>query len=163
MISTVPASATDEAFLFELFVSTRLADFSGLGWSEADLEALLILQYKARQFTYRQRYPTLAQDVVRQGDAPIGQVSTYESDAAIHLVEIALLKAYRGQGIGSALIRGLQRRAARSGKALRLQVAVDNPALRLYRRLGFRRSEERFPYVQMEWSLKKPAPIRTPT
>jgi ribosomal protein S18 acetylase RimI-like enzyme len=54
------------------------------------------------------------------------------------VVDLALLPAAQGQGIGSALLRELQRAAQLAGLLLCLQVADDNAAaLRLYLRLGF--------------------------
>jgi ribosomal protein S18 acetylase RimI-like enzyme len=46
---------------------------------------------------------------------------------------IAVLPAYRGQGIGTALLNALM--ASKPG-AISLSVAVDNPAVRLYQRFG---------------------------
>ena len=44
----------------------------------------------------------------------------------------------RGQGIGEKLMRALIGEAARRGLSLNLSVRSDNPARRLYERLGFR-------------------------
>ncbi len=53
---------------------------------------------------------------------------------------VGVLPLYRRQGIGSAMLRHLQRKARALGlKALRLEVLVQNQVgLTLYRRLGFR-------------------------
>lgn len=50
---------------------------------------------------------------------------------------IAVLPAYRGQGIGTALLAHLIEAARPRYPAISLSVDSDNPALRLYRRLGF--------------------------
>jgi len=59
-----------------------------------------------------------------------------------HLVSIAVLKEYRGRGIGSALL-GETIRAVKEdygGEALYLEVRVSNyPAIRLYEKFGFRK------------------------
>jgi ribosomal protein S18 acetylase RimI-like enzyme len=47
---------------------------------------------------------------------------------------IAVLPAYRGQGIGTALLNAL---VASEPGAISLSVAADNPAVRLYQRFGF--------------------------
>jgi mycothiol synthase len=54
------------------------------------------------------------------------------------IVQVGVVPAARGRGIGSALVvEALRRmRAGGSGHAW-LDVNVDNPAVRLYRRLGF--------------------------
>jgi len=50
---------------------------------------------------------------------------------------IAVLPAYRGRGIGTALLVHLIAAARPRYPAISLSVDLDNPALRLYRRLGF--------------------------
>lgn len=52
-------------------------------------------------------------------------------------LSIALLPEYRNQGIGSALLRHLIDETRHRYPALSLSVSIDNPAARLYRRLGF--------------------------
>jgi ribosomal protein S18 acetylase RimI-like enzyme len=47
---------------------------------------------------------------------------------------IAVLPAYRGQGIGTALLNAL---VASPPGSISLSVAADNPAVRLYQRFGF--------------------------
>jgi ribosomal protein S18 acetylase RimI-like enzyme len=60
--------------------------------------------------------------------------------AGIPEVTIGVVAAERGQGVGTALLRGLIREARDRGyPALSLSVEFDNAALRLYQRLGFRR------------------------
>lgn len=51
---------------------------------------------------------------------------------------IALLPDYRGQGIGTALLKHVLHSAKERYPAVSLSIRADNPALRLYQRLGFR-------------------------
>jgi GNAT superfamily N-acetyltransferase len=53
-------------------------------------------------------------------------------------ISIAVEPEQRGRGVGTALLRALCRRAKRDGlEALSLSVERENPALRLYERIGF--------------------------
>ena len=53
-------------------------------------------------------------------------------------VSIAVVRESRGHGVGTALLEALIERARGERlRALSLSVEVDNPALRLYRRVGF--------------------------
>lgn len=52
---------------------------------------------------------------------------------------IALLPEYRGKGIGSALLIRLLEMARTEYESVSLSVSIDNPAMRLYERLGFKR------------------------
>jgi GNAT superfamily N-acetyltransferase len=59
-------------------------------------------------------------------------------DEATPEISIAVDSSHRGRGIGTALLRALCERAGHVGlRALSLSVERDNPALRIYRRLGF--------------------------
>jgi ribosomal protein S18 acetylase RimI-like enzyme len=50
---------------------------------------------------------------------------------------MAILAEYRGQGIGTSLLARLIESAEGVYEYLSLSVAAENPARRLYRRLGF--------------------------
>jgi ribosomal protein S18 acetylase RimI-like enzyme len=50
---------------------------------------------------------------------------------------VAVMPGYRGQGIGTRLLIALLDAAGESYDAVSLSVQADNPALRLYQRLGF--------------------------
>ncbi|HWS37306.1 MAG TPA: GNAT family N-acetyltransferase, partial [Actinoplanes sp.] len=55
------------------------------------------------------------------------------------IVQVGVVPAARGTGLGAALIRESLRRAARAGSTESwLCVNLNNPAVALYRRLGFR-------------------------
>ncbi len=57
-----------------------------------------------------------------------------------HIVSIAVTKRWRRKGIGTRLIRELERRfKERNMKASRLEVRVSNkPAIKLYEKLGYK-------------------------
>jgi ribosomal protein S18 acetylase RimI-like enzyme len=59
-------------------------------------------------------------------------------DAATPELSMALLPGYRGQGVGTRLLEELFRVADGRFGAVSLSVSADNPAVRLYRRFGFR-------------------------
>ena len=52
-------------------------------------------------------------------------------------LSIAVLPGHRGKGLGTRLLAQLFESAAQRYTAISLSVDPDNPALRLYRRLGF--------------------------
>lgn len=58
----------------------------------------------------------------------------------VYLLYLAVDEAFRGQGIARALICACEEMAQKQGKTgLLVDIADDNPALRLYKRLGFKR------------------------
>jgi ribosomal protein S18 acetylase RimI-like enzyme len=58
----------------------------------------------------------------------------------VHLFALEVSEAARNQGVGGEIVRWVVEEARRRGKGrVFLEVRVDNPARRLYHRLGFRR------------------------
>jgi ribosomal protein S18 acetylase RimI-like enzyme len=60
----------------------------------------------------------------------------YINDATPEL-SIALLPDYRGQGIGTRLLEHLLAAARKQFDGISLSVSAENPAIHLYRRVGF--------------------------
>ena len=78
------------------------------------------------------RLSALATDLVREElKSPYGDEETPK-------VSIGIKPSARGQGVGENLMRALIGEAARRGLGLCLSVRSENPARRLYERLGFR-------------------------
>lgn len=61
----------------------------------------------------------------------------YVNDCTPEL-SLAVKPAYRGRGVGSALMRRTLEEAEQRYEAISLSVSSHNPAVRLYRRFGFR-------------------------
>lgn len=143
-----PAQPSDTDFLRSLFGSTRLEELSLLDLAQR--ATFLELQWRARQRDYQARYPEAQDQIVVVGGEPVGRLLVARGEGELVIVDIALLPDFRGRGIGSQLLGRLLDEAAHRGMVVRLHVALTNPALRLYRRLGFRLVSESGPYAQME-------------
>lgn len=57
-----------------------------------------------------------------------------------------------GLGIGTNLLRRLQDEATTNRQTIRLHVERENPARHLYRRLGFRETQDKSVYLAMQWT-----------
>jgi ribosomal protein S18 acetylase RimI-like enzyme len=145
-----PSSADDQDFLFQLYTSTRQAEFAALGWAGAQLEPLLRMQFSAQQRWYETAYAQAEEQIVMLGEAPVGRIIVHRAADATTLVDISLLPAHRGGGIGGGLIRDLIAECSQKKVRLRLQVLKTNPAAHLYERLGFVRTGEDGMHFQME-------------
>ena len=81
--------------------------------------------------------------VADAGGELLGTVSIRQSIGApssMHLFALEVAMHRRGKGIGSAIIRQVIEESRRRGcRRVYLEVRTDNPARRLYHRLGFRR------------------------
>ena len=52
-MSLHPVVVEDAATLYRIYAAVRAADFQHLGWSEAQLQPLLEMQFAAQQTAYR--------------------------------------------------------------------------------------------------------------
>lgn len=150
-----PAGPADTDFLRSLYASTRLEELSLL--APAQRAAFLDLQWRARQRAYQDRYPDAEDQIVVVAGVPAGRLLVARREGELLIVDIALLPEFRGRGTGSQLLGRLLDEAAHNGMAVRLHVALSNPALRLYRRLGFRLVSESGPYALLERGTKSGA------
>ena len=145
-----PVEPSDAAFLRRLYSSGR-PELSLVGWSSAQLEAFLEMQFSARERTYREQFPAADNLLILAGGQPAGRLYVERSRKEVRIVDIALLPEHRGTGIGSALITALQEEAAAAGLPLALHVETGNRAANLYRRLGFIIDAADSVYNAMRW------------
>ena len=76
-------------------------------------------------------------------DEVAGLVAVEEFPSYIWLVKLYLLAKYRGQGIGSQVLQGVQQSATAQGKPVTLRVLrVNKRAQALYAKHGFKVTEE---------------------
>lgn len=144
-----PERPEDAAFRFALFCEAR-PDLALLPAALRD--GIMQMQLRARDLGHRQQFPQARYDIVALGAEPVGRIAWDQGGGVLHLIDIALIAARRGRGVGTALMRALMAEARAAGCAMRLSVASGNAgAARLYRRLGFATVEERAADAVMEW------------
>jgi ribosomal protein S18 acetylase RimI-like enzyme len=131
------ATDADMDFLRDVFSSTRMQEFISAGMSVEQAEALLVSQFSIQHAYYRQHYPRGRFDIIMQGTSDIGRLYHDWHGDTVQLIDIALLPAYRGAGIGKRLLRAIVSEAAGKRMPMRLYVEFDNPVRKLYRTLGF--------------------------
>lgn len=129
--------ASDFDFLRQLFSAHRAQQFGALGWDNSQLAALLNGQFQAKRAHYAHAYPIADHFIVEQQGAAIGNISLALLSNEWRIVDIALAPSCCGQGIGSLLLRHILVNASSAQRRVSLHVALDNPAQRLYQRLGF--------------------------
>jgi ribosomal protein S18 acetylase RimI-like enzyme len=147
----------DEAFLFELYASTRQEELDAWGWPTETRKAFLAMQFKASQ-NYRISFPDAEFQIVLLDQINAGRLIIHRSHEELRVVDIALLPEYRNAGAGSALLQRIFGEAAACKKPLRLSVVKGNRVERLYRRLGFEKIGENELRLEMEWRAPVPVP-----
>jgi ribosomal protein S18 acetylase RimI-like enzyme len=153
----VRAPAEDDAdFLAHLYASTRM-DLDSATADPAFVASLLGMAQRLQGADYRRRFPGADYLLIERGGVACGRVVLDAAPAALRLVDIALLPAARGQGLGRHILRALQRCAAGAGLPLTLSVHHANPgARRLYESLGFRSTASDEGTMQMMWNNISP-------
>lgn len=152
-LSQRPAGPEDEPLLQALFAEDKAAQLAAAGLEEAQLQALIEMQYRGRRMTYGAQYPEAADSILLGEDGtPAGRLLVNRGPDCWRVVDIAVLAAYRGRGVATRALRECQRQAAAEGVGLALHVMPFNPALRLYERLGFEVAGRDAVGVEMRWS-----------
>ncbi len=128
----------DEAFLRELYASTRIDELASVGWSPAQTDAFLRMQFDLQRTHYRRHYADASFLIVVLDGRPIGRLYVHYTRQDVRVLDISLVPDVRGKGIGRRLLGNVLERAARLAAPVTLHVAVGNPARRLYEHLGFR-------------------------
>jgi len=149
-ITLRPFSSNNQDFLFRLYVSTRQEEVAAFGWSPAQQEAFLRMQFNAQRGWYETAFAQADHQLILVDEQPAGRILTAREAGGLRLVDIALLSEYRNRGIGAQVLRDLISRSEKEKLPLRLQVLKSNPALHLYERLGFIKTADDGIYYQME-------------
>jgi ribosomal protein S18 acetylase RimI-like enzyme len=154
-----PVAEDDRAFLVDLYGSVREEELAPLEWDDTTKRAFVEQQFSAQDAHYRQNYPGASLDVIEVDGEPAGRLYVYRGRDDVRIMDIALAPPFRGRGIGTRLIETLIDEAESSGRKLSIHVEHNNPARRLYERLGFGPAGEHGVYVLME---RPPAAAESP-
>src|SRR5690554_5164287 len=121
-LSLRPASDADLLFLFQVYASTRIDEIAPLGWTDEQVNAFMNQQFWAQHRYYHEQCPNASYDIIFKDDLAIGRLYVDRRDEELQLMDIALIPAFRGQGIGTTLLRTLLNEAAHIGRPVRLYV-----------------------------------------
>lgn len=147
-----PIADSDLPFLTRLYASTRADELAPLPWSGEQKAAFLDMQFRAQHSHYQQHYPKADWLVTMREGEDVGRLYVERWTREHCVIDIAFLPEHRGKGLGGALMRDLMDEAAACGKGVQIHVEKFNPALHLYRRLGFVTMEDKGVYDLMRWT-----------
>jgi ribosomal protein S18 acetylase RimI-like enzyme len=150
-ITLRPITAQDMHFLYRVFASTREDEMAVWGWTTPQKETFLQMQFNAQHTHYQQRFGDASFDLILLDGEPVGRLYLQRRKDEIRVIDIALLTEHRGKGVGSALMQDILDQATQANLPVRIHVERNNPALRLYHRLGFREIDDQGVYRSLEW------------
>jgi ribosomal protein S18 acetylase RimI-like enzyme len=122
-----PATEADLPFLLALRVATMTPQFERQGTVLSDEDHRL-----------RAGFRLDAGRIVERHGAPIGVVKVLKDGSTWTIEQFQIALAHQGGGLGAEVLRTVIAEARAAGALLRLSVLKQNPAARLYARLGFR-------------------------
>jgi len=152
VLSRRPVTGEDRPLLFEIYASTRAEELKLVPWTAEQKLAFVRQQFEAQDSYYREHYRDTTWEVVLADGVPAGRLYVARWPEEIRVIDIALLPAHRGRGLGTRLLTEVFDEARSAGKPVRIHVEVMNPARALYERLGFRQVADQGVYLMMEWN-----------
>jgi len=148
-----PIVEDDREFLYRVYASTREEELAQTDWTAEQTEAFLRMQFQAQHDYYQQNWPDARYDVILQDGEPIGRLYVDRRPAEIRIMDVALLTAHRGGGIGGQIMQDLLQEGCASGRPVNIHVLKTNmKAQRFYHRLGFREVADVGGHLLMEFT-----------
>jgi ribosomal protein S18 acetylase RimI-like enzyme len=137
MIELRPIGPGDDAFLRDVYASTRIDELAPLGWTSEQVDAFIRMQFDAQNADYARNYDPARFRIIVADGVDAGRLYVERRIDEFRVIDIALLSPFRRRGIGARLFQDLFDEADAERLAVRIHVEHVNPAQHLYQRLGF--------------------------
>lgn len=148
------AKDRDAPALLALYASTREDELAAVPWAAATKADFLARQFELQHHHYVTHFPGADFLVLDSPGGIVGRLYRGASpgEACDTVIDVCLLPAWRGRGLGTALLRAVMESAAGRAQGVALSVLSRNEgARRLYERLGFTVVAREDPYLAMRW------------
>ncbi len=147
-----PIEDDDKRLLARLYASTRKQELAATTkLNELQQAGLLLLEFRAQQAHFDEHYPQADRLVIIGGGYEIGRLYLARWPTRHGIIDLTLLPEFRRHGAGGVILRDLMDEAAACGKDLAVLVEKFDPAMRLYRRLGFVTEQDKGAHDLMRW------------
>lgn len=131
----------------KLFAENKLTQLGAEHWSD-DLKTQIVnMQFLAQQNHISIYFPNARDSIILYEKKRTGRIVYEISNNNFHLIDIIIEQKQQKKGIGSKVIK----KFIQENKSLSLHVDFDNPALELYKKLGFKIIEQRNHQYYMEY------------
>lgn len=144
-------TGADLPFLARVYASTRAEELAVTSMTGPQKASFLEAQFHLQHAHYQKYYPEADWLVTMHAGEDVGRLYVERWPSQHRIIDIAFLPEHRGKGLGEPLLRDLMDEAAACGKDVSIHVEKLNPAMRLYRRLGFVTEEDKGVYDLMRW------------
>ena len=154
-ISYYNETDTDKPFLLRLFTRNRNHEFVQAGLTAQQIDHLLTQQFEAQHQQFRSQFGHAEFKIVTLNSQAVGRIYTNRDGGELRVIDISLLPEFCGRGLGTRILKQVIYEAQASGLPVRLHVLCNNPALRLYQRLGFVVRENKGVHLLMEKGINQ--------
>lgn len=146
----------DNLFIETVYRSTREDELKLTNWTEQQKSAFILMQSIAQHAEYKKKFPGAVFQIINFNKKDAGRFYTCEIDDEIRLIDITLLPAFRGKGIGTFLLKELIKTSNRVEKKISLHVDPATPAMQLYLRFGFKHisNNGRLYYMERDYKTR---------
>jgi ribosomal protein S18 acetylase RimI-like enzyme len=145
-----PAREADTAFIARVYASTREDEVARMAFGDEERAAFVAQQFATQSAHYARHYGGASYDVVLVDGVEAGRLIVADLADEVLIVDVALLPAFRGRGVGTRLLAPILAEADAAGRSVGIHVERSNPARRLYERLGFVAGDDDGVYRKME-------------
>lgn len=161
VIENIKLRAIQESDLRDLCIiygSTRIDELDrGTDWNEEQKKMFIEQQFFAQHRYYQDNYKDANFYILEKENSIIGRLYIDYSfeQKIIHIIDITLLPDWQKQSIGTTILNKVIKQAEDKNFNINIHVETFNPAMALYKRLGFVKvSETNGVYHLLEWSSK---------
>jgi len=150
----------DEPFLTDLFTVIEQERLAWTDLKNGSLQTIISHELIGQQRHYRALNEDATHCLIIAQSKPAGRVVFWNNRDEIRLAELAVAPAFRGLGIGSAVVETLKAQARQTKRPVRLHVEKyhHRQPRRFYHQLGFRVIEDRDTHWFMEWDAERAGP-----
>jgi ribosomal protein S18 acetylase RimI-like enzyme len=130
-------SRDDIDFDYQVYFSTREEEMEKTGWTPQEVDSFMRMQFNLQHKQYTENYKGATFEIILVGKTQVGRLFLHKTETEIRIMDISLLKEFRGTGIGTKILSDLIKESGETGRTLSIHVEMINPAVNLYKRLGF--------------------------
>ncbi len=137
-------------FVKRIFFQYKTNELMAHQWPKQMLIPILEAQFASQEMGYSMQFPNAEKMILMIRDKAIGRL-LLDKGKTYHIVNITLDDEFQGQSIGTAILKDIIDKAKNEKKQVTLKVHKNNPAFRLYKRLGFEVSDEDEIFYSMKY------------
>ena len=141
-VTTRAVNDDDAMLLFELYASSRADELSRSGWATPQQRSFFRMQAQNQELYFQRHYDHLDRRTICINGFSAGRLLVDRPSHAITIIDLALLPAFRGRGVGSLLIRCLLEEAVEQDLPVHVDLAKGSASLATCERLGFRYADD---------------------